>query len=127
MVAGEGPEPLESAEAGGEPDRSSGADREASLPLGLEPKRLGPGQLVADLVYAPATTPLLWAARAQGAGTCTGLGMLIHQAARQVSLWTGRAPSVEAMSAAALRELGRRGEHGHLDQFRLLGEAGPLL
>jgi shikimate dehydrogenase len=88
-----------------------------TLPLGLDPGRLGPGQLVADLIYAPATTELLAVARARGAETCNGLGMLIHQAARQVTLWTGRPPSVGAMSAAALRELGRRADQagaGHV-------------
>jgi shikimate dehydrogenase len=79
-----------------------------TLPLGLEAKRLGSGQLVADLIYAPATTALLAVARARGAETCNGLGMLIHQAARQVTIWTGRSPSVEMMSAAALRELSKR-------------------
>jgi shikimate dehydrogenase len=80
----------------------------SGLPLGLVRESLGPGQLVADLVYAPATTPLIVAARARGSSTCNGLGMLIHQAARQVTIWTGRDAPVEAMSAAALRELGQR-------------------
>jgi shikimate dehydrogenase len=82
------------------------------LPFGLDEKKLAPGQLVADLIYAPATTPLLAAARAQGADTCNGLGMLIHQAARQVVIWTGRDAPVEVMSAAVLRELRRRAEAG---------------
>lgn len=99
--------------AGGPGADNDGSGPEAGpLPLGLEPKRLGSGQLVADLIYAPATTPLLVAARARGAETCNGLGMLIHQAARQVSIWTGRTPSVDAMSAAALRELSKRGHPG---------------
>ncbi len=87
------------------------------LPFGLEPKRLGPGQLVADLIYAPATTPLMAAARSRGAGTCNGLGMLVHQAARQLTIWTGRDAPVAVMSAAALRELGKRGEIGKLREL----------
>ena len=78
------------------------------LPLGLDPANLGPGQLVADLIYAPAVTPLLAAARKQGASTTNGLGMLVHQAARQFRAWTGQDAPVEAMSAAALRELRKR-------------------
>jgi shikimate 5-dehydrogenase len=31
--------------------------------------------------------------------------MLIHQAARQVEMWTGRPAPLEAMSAAALRAI----------------------
>ena len=91
---------------GGTEDAARGERGE--LPFGLDAKRLGPGQLVADLVYAPANTALLAAARARGADTTNGLGMLIYQAARQVRTWTGRDAPVEAMSAAALRELGKR-------------------
>jgi len=79
-----------------------------SLPFDLDPGLLHQGQFVADLIYAPATTPLLTAARARGAGTANGLGMLIHQAARQVAIWTGRPAPLEAMSAAALLALSRR-------------------
>lgn len=92
------------------------------LPLGLDPAKLGPGQLVADLIYAPATTELLALARSRGAATCNGLGMLIHQAARQVKIWTGRDVPVEVMSAAALRELGKRAEMGQLAELPQLGE-----
>jgi shikimate dehydrogenase len=95
------------------------------LPFGLGVERLGPGQLVADLVYAPATTPLLAVARARGCSTCNGLGMLIHQAARQVSIWTGRDAPVEAMSAAALRELGQRAGRGELGELRQFGDQAP--
>jgi shikimate dehydrogenase len=99
-------------------------DRPGELPFGLDPKRLGPGQLVVDLIYAPATTKLLAEARARGADTCNGLGMLIHQAARQVRIWTGRGASVEVMSAAALRELGKRAEMGTLGELPQLREPG---
>jgi shikimate dehydrogenase len=95
------------------------------LPFGLDPDLLGTGQLVADLVYAPATTPLLVAARARGSSTCNGLGMLIHQAARQVSIWTGRDAPVQAMSAAALAELGQRAGLGRLAGLPGVGEPAP--
>ena len=97
------------------------------LPFGLDPDGLGVGQLVADLVYAPANTPLILAARARGASTCNGLGMLIHQAARQVTIWTGRDAPVQAMSAAALRELGRRAGLGPRGEVPPVGEpSAPL-
>ena len=99
-------------------------DASGELPFGLEPKRLGPGQLVADLIYAPATTQLLASARARGAGTCNGLGMLVHQAARQLAIWTGRDAPIEVMSAAALRELGRRAEIGKLRELPNHSETG---
>jgi shikimate dehydrogenase len=72
------------------------------LPLGMDPSRLGPGQLVVDLIYSPPSTPLLEAARAGGARVANGLGTLIHQAALQFRLWTGMDPPLEVMSAAAL-------------------------
>jgi shikimate dehydrogenase len=78
------------------------------LPFDLQPEWLRPGQFVADLVYVPALTPLLATARARRATTANGLGMLIHQAARQVELWTGRQPPMEEMSAAALTALRER-------------------
>lgn len=75
------------------------------LPFALDPGRLGPHQLVVDLVYRPAVTPLITAARARGARAVNGLGMLIHQAAHQLSAWTGMDAPREAMSAAALAAL----------------------
>ncbi len=71
------------------------------LPLGVDPHQLGPGQLVADLVYRPTETALLAAARRRGATTTNGLGMLVHQAARQLVLWTGQSAPIGVMAAAA--------------------------
>jgi len=68
---------------------------------------LGPGQLVVDLVYHPALTPLVEAAKERGAAAANGLGMLIHQAAHAFRLWTGEDPPLEVMSASALAELAR--------------------
>lgn len=78
-------------------------------PLPLDPAVLHAGQIVADLIYQPATTPLLAAARDRGAVAVNGLGMLIHQAAHAFRRWTGEDPPLEAMSAAAVAELARRG------------------
>ena len=69
---------------------------------------LGPGQVVADLVYQPIRTPLVDVARSQGAVAVNGLGMLIHQAALSFRLWTGEDPPLEVLSAAAVAELARR-------------------
>jgi shikimate dehydrogenase len=80
---------------------------DAELPL--DPATLGAGQLLVDLVYHPAVTPLVEAARARGAAATNGLGMLIHQAAHAIRIWTGEDPPLEVMSAAAVGELARRG------------------
>ena len=55
------------------------------------------GQVAADLVYAPRPTAWLVEAAAAGARAVDGLGMLVHQAAAQLVLWTGEAAPVEAM------------------------------
>lgn len=77
-------------------------------PLDGLPAVLHAGQAVADLVYHPLDTALLRAAAAAGARTFDGLGMLVHQAALQQELWTGRHPDVAVMRAAARAELARR-------------------
>jgi shikimate dehydrogenase len=79
------------------------------VPFGLDPARLGPGQLVVDLIYSPQSTPLLDAARRAGAGATNGLGTLIHQAGAQLRLWTGGNPPLAVMAAAASAALGARG------------------
>jgi len=63
------------------------------------------GGLVYDLVYNPAETSLLRAARAAGCETIGGLEMLVAQGARQFTWWTGRPAPVGVMRAAAHRAL----------------------
>ena len=95
--------------AGG-PDDVGGADLLVhATPLGMgedgtlpvDPRRLRRGQVVADLVYHPLRTPLLAAAAAQGCRTVDGLGMLVHQGARQLELWTGLEAPRDVMRDAA--------------------------
>lgn len=69
----------------------------------VDPARLGPGQLAVDLVYHPRDTAWLEGARHHGARTLGGLGMLVHQAAAQLELFTSLEAPVEAMWAAAQR------------------------
>ncbi|HEY4397677.1 MAG TPA: shikimate dehydrogenase [Acidimicrobiia bacterium] len=78
-----------------------------ATPLGMngEPppfdtSHLHAGQFVFDTVY-PGETPLLRESRARGIGAAGGLGMLVHQGALSFSLWTGFAPPLEVMRAAA--------------------------
>ena len=73
-----------------------------------DPSALRTGQVVADIVYHPRNTALLRAAKAAGATTVEGLGMLVHQAALQQQLWHGHLPDVAVMSAAAEYELDTR-------------------
>lgn len=74
--------------------------------LPLDPELLQAGQVVVDIVYHPPVTALMREARARGASTVGGLGMLVHQAAHAFRLWTGEDPPLEAMSAAAAAAIG---------------------
>jgi shikimate dehydrogenase len=67
----------------------------------VPPVLLHAGQVVTDLVYAPRRTAWLVAAADAGATTVGGLGMLVHQAAAQVELWTGQEAPVDVMWRAA--------------------------
>ena len=58
------------------------------------------GVTVFDVVYAPWPSPIAAAVEGVGGRAVSGLEMLLHQAARQVELFTGRAPDVAAMRAA---------------------------
>jgi shikimate dehydrogenase len=102
-------------------DRARAAARDCDLiihatPVGMhpgDPSLLPPesfrkGQIVFDLIYNPAVTPLLATAKAAGARTANGLGMLLHQGARAFRLWTGRKPPVPAMRAALEKALKAR-------------------
>jgi shikimate dehydrogenase len=76
--------------------------------LPLDAASLHEGQVVVDLVYHPEVTPLLTAAGERGAVAVSGLGMLVHQAAHAFRRWTGDDAPIDAMRAAARRELARR-------------------
>lgn len=84
-------------------DGTGGAGR---LPIPAD--RLRADQIVADLVYHPVVTPLMAAASAAGATVVGGVGMLVHQAARQFELWTGHPAPVRAMEDAASAAIGAR-------------------
>jgi len=53
-----------------------------------------------DMIYRPAETPLLRAARAAGRNTANGLGMLLYQGARALEIWSGQPAPVEIMRRA---------------------------
>lgn len=73
---------------------------ETPLPREILERRAG--LEVFDTVYNPLETRLLREAREAGARTAGGLAMLLHQAAAQVELFTGRPAPLEAMERAAL-------------------------
>jgi shikimate dehydrogenase len=61
------------------------------------------GEIVFDLVYAPAETPLLAQARADGCMTIGGIEMLVAQAEKQFEMWTGQRPPAGLFQAAVDR------------------------
>jgi shikimate dehydrogenase len=65
-------------------------------------------QVAYDLVYDPAQTPFLAAARSQGAAGYHGLGMLVGQAAVSYERWTGRSAPRSTMFEAATAALAAR-------------------
>jgi len=77
-------------------------------PVGMLPNRsspvpdhlLHPGLWVADAVYSPLWTPLLTAAKAEGAAVMTGRDLAVYQAADAFKLFTGLTPSTTEMGIA---------------------------
>jgi len=61
---------------------------EAAVPA-LPPRAFAARPFVYDLIYAPPRTALLRLAAAAGCGTSNGAGMLAHQGALSLALWTG--------------------------------------
>jgi shikimate dehydrogenase len=63
---------------------------------------------VADVIYTPAETELIKAAKARGARALTGGGMCVHQAVEAFQLFTGLAADVERMHQTFARALAER-------------------
>ena len=59
-------------------------------PLEIDLSAMAERAVVYDIVYAPLYTPLLCAARNQGAQIVTGIGMLLHQARPGFAAWFGQ-------------------------------------
>jgi len=65
-------------------------------------KLLHKGLVVYDLIYNPAETNLLKAARKKGAALSNGLGMLLYQGMLSFEIWTGKQAPKEVMLKALL-------------------------
>jgi shikimate dehydrogenase len=80
---------------------SLGLKPEEGSPLGETKFSLNQIRAVYDMIYKPAETPLLAAARAAGCKTANGIGMLVGQGAKAFEIWTGLAAPTAVMRGAA--------------------------
>jgi len=73
-----------------------------SDPLPLDGKQfsLRQARAVYEMIYRPAKTPLLEAAKAAGCHVANGLGMLLYQGAKALEIWTGQTAPVAVMRRA---------------------------
>jgi shikimate dehydrogenase len=53
-----------------------------------------------DMIYQPAETKFLTAAKAAGCRVANGIGMLVHQGAKAFEIWTGKSAPVDVMRRA---------------------------
>ena len=60
---------------------------------------------VYDMIYRPSETALLTAAKAAGCRYSNGLGMLLHQGAKALEIWSGKPAPVAAMRRALETEI----------------------
>jgi shikimate dehydrogenase len=70
------------------------------LPLSRSDYALDRARAVYDMIYRPAESAFLRAAREAGCQTANGLGMLLHQGAKALELWTGRSAPLNVMRQA---------------------------
>lgn len=75
------------------------------LPLDTSKFSLGRAFTAYDMIYRPAETAFLRAAREAGCRVSNGLGMLLYQGAAAFELWTGRPAPLEAMKLALMKEV----------------------
>ena len=62
-------------------------------------------QIIIDLIYHPLETAFLKNARQIGAQAINGIGMLVHQAALQYTIWTNEEAPVKVMQNAVIQKI----------------------
>jgi shikimate dehydrogenase len=85
---------------------SAGLHADDTAPVDLA--RLPGAAFVLDMIYNPKVTKLLSQAGRLGLGHSNGLGMLVHQGAKSLEIWTGvpAGDTAAVMRAAAAKALG---------------------
>jgi shikimate dehydrogenase len=84
---------------------SLGMKPEDASPLDEKEFSLKQTKAVYDMIYRPAETKLLKAAKKAGVKTANGLGMLLHQGAKAFEIWTGQRAPVAVMRRALVQNI----------------------
>ncbi len=79
---------------------SLGLKSSDASPLDEKQFSLKQTRAVYDMIYRPAETKLLAAAKKSGCKTANGLGMLLHQGAKAFEIWTGKPAPLDVMRRA---------------------------
>lgn len=109
VVSGLGPELAEHIETADVVVNATPLGMKPDDPLPFAKELLQPGQVVADMIYRPAMTPLMAAAAERGAVPVGGLGMLVAQGAISMEIWN------DATQAGAPREIMRKAAESELE------------
>ncbi len=84
---------------------SLGLNESDPLPVDVKRFSIRQAHAVYDMIYRPAETPLLRAAKAGGCRTANGLGMLLYQGTKALEIWTGQTAPVDTMRRALESEV----------------------
>jgi shikimate dehydrogenase len=79
---------------------SLGLKSDEASPLDEKQFSLKQTRAVYDMIYRPAETKLLAAAKKSGCKTANGFGMLLHQGAKAFEIWTGQPAPLDVMRRA---------------------------
>ena len=79
---------------------SIGLKKNDGLPFDGNQFSQNQARAVYDMIYRPAETRLLAAAKKSGCKTANGLGMLLHQGAKAFEIWTGKSAPLDVMRRA---------------------------
>jgi shikimate dehydrogenase len=84
---------------------SLGLKPDDAIPFAADRFSLRQTRAVYDMVYRPAETPLLKAAKSAGCRTANGLGMLLYQGAKALEIWSGQPAPTEIMRQALIKNV----------------------
>jgi shikimate dehydrogenase len=79
---------------------SLGLKADDPSPISAADLKSSGARIAYDMIYRPAETAFLRAAKSAGCETANGLGMLLHQGAAALELWSRQPAPVEIMRAA---------------------------